>query len=57
MTYPAGTILFAGDPDEHMQAAKDYIAANGFTKDDVRLVVRGDALLIEAKREVFNGAE
>lgn len=50
-----GAVLFAGDTG-HEQQARGYIKRHGLTADDVRMVKRGEELLIIAKRE-FNLTE
>lgn len=52
-TYPAGFVLFAAaDTPENIEAAKKYANDNGLTFDDVKIVRRGDDLLVVTKREV-----
>lgn len=50
---PAETVIFAGPADdEGIQNAKDWLAAQKFTPDDVRLIKRDGQCLIIAKRDV-----
>ena len=51
MTIPDKTILYAATADM-MDGAKEYIAHHKLTPDDVRLLIRGDMVVVECKREV-----
>ena len=48
MKFPSDFILFAG-PKEAVEAAKKYIHDNGYTKEDVCLVIVGDDVLVRVK--------
>ncbi len=51
MTYASGFVLFWGGLENEAEA-RAYIKRYGLTHDDVKLVKRGEELLIIAKREV-----
>lgn len=48
------TILFAGTPccEEVEVGAKQYIRDMNFTKDDVKLIKRGNSIIVEALRDL-----
>ena len=56
VTIPAGTTLFAGTGlPEAEHEARDYIRAQKFTRADVKLIKRGDMMLVIAERDLDDG--
>ncbi len=55
MSYPMGTVLFCvtATDDEVIAAGKKYIADNGLTAEDVRLVRTERTIQVVAKKEVY----
>jgi hypothetical protein len=56
VTIPSGTTLFAatGLPEADHEA-RDYIRAQKFTREDVKLIKRGDMMLVIAERDLDDG--
>lgn len=54
MPVDAKTVLFASDnsPDA-VNDAREYIKSQGFTKNDVKLIQRGDMTLVVAIKEIW----
>ena len=54
--YQKGQQLFATMYcDDGINEAKDYIARNGYTKDDVALIKADDVIYVKALREIVIG--
>ena len=50
MTYPPGTILFAGpNNDKGIEAAKKYIKEQGYTDKEIKLFTQGDDVLVKVR--------
>lgn len=50
LTWPSETILYASDTsDAALTEAKEYIAREGLTKEQVALIKKGDMIMVRVK--------
>lgn len=55
MTLQAGFVLYASDDSEaSIKEAREYIATNRLTADDVRLIRKDNAIMVVAKRRIWD---
>ena len=59
MILPHATVLYASDDsDTSIAEARNYVRTHGLTQEDVRLIRRGDSVMVVTKREVrLNGGK